>query len=131
MPSLRPGREEALCQRQALSARKSEGLFSTAVRPPVSARSPSWRKLVPRKSRLETKSENEARSTFLARLWCHLILENPANRAENPTSLCGATIGQTGWRMGQFGAIQSRLETPKSKAWIVRGEKARAAISSI
>ena len=115
MPGLGYGREEALCQRQALSARKSEGLFSTAVRPPVSARSPSWRKLVPRKSRLETKSENEARSTFLARLWCHLILENPANRAENPTSLCGATIGQTGWRMAQFGAIRSRLETIKNR----------------
>ena len=51
-----------------------------------------------RKSRLETKSENEARSALLARLWCHLILQNPANRAENLTRLCSATIGQTGWR---------------------------------
>ncbi len=32
---------------------------------------------------------------------------NPANRAENPTRLCGATIGQTEWRMVQFGAIRS------------------------
>ena len=101
-------------------ARKSEGLFSTAVRPPVSARSPSWRKLVPRKSRLETKSENEARSTFLARLWCHLILENPANRAENPTSLCGATIGQTGWRMVQVGAIRSRQKVVQLLAEILK-----------
>ena len=68
---------------------------------------PIWRKLVPRKSRLETKSENEARSALLARLWCHLILQNPANRAENLTRLCSATIGQTGWRMAQSGAIRS------------------------
>ena len=84
---------------------------------------PIWRKLVPRKSRLETKSENEARSALLARLWCHLILENPANRAENPIRLCSATIGRTEWRMGQFGAIRSRLETLKNRAWIARGEK--------
>ena len=30
---------------------------------------PIWRKLVPRKSRLETKANNEARSALLARLW--------------------------------------------------------------
>ena len=59
---------------------------------------PIWRKLGTRKSRLETKIENEAFSALLARLWCHLILENPANRAENLTCLCSATIGQTGWR---------------------------------
>ena len=58
----------------------------------VSAYSLIWRKLGTRKSRLETKIENEARSALLARLWCHLILENPANRAENPTRLCRAAI---------------------------------------
>ena len=40
---------------------------------------------------------------------------NPANRAENLTRLCSATICQTGWRMGQFGAIRSRLETIKNR----------------
>ena len=59
---------------------------------------PIWRKLGTRKSRLETKTENEAGSALLAGLWCHLILENPANRAENLIRLCSATIGQTGWR---------------------------------
>ena len=33
--------------------------------------------------------------------------------------------------MGQFGATRSRLETLKNRAWIVRGDKARTAISSI
>ncbi len=113
----------------------SDGLFSTAVRPPVSTRSPFGRKLVPRKSRLETKSENEARSALLARLWCHLILENPANRAENTTCLCRATTCQTGWRMGQFGAIRSRLETLKHRSepasWPTRGNFATFATRSI
>ena len=36
---------------------------------PVSARSPLWRKRGTRKSRLETKTENEASSALLARLW--------------------------------------------------------------
>ena len=53
--------------------------------------------------------------TLLARLWCHLPLQNPANRAENLTRLCSAAIGQTGWRMVQFGAIRSRLETMKNR----------------
>ena len=70
--------------------------------------SPLWRKRGTRKSRLETKTENEALSALLARLWCHLILQNPANRTENLTRLCSATIGRTGWRMVQFGAIRSR-----------------------
>ena len=83
---------------------------------PVSARSPFWRKLGTRKSRLETKSENEALSALLARLWCHLTLQNPANRAENLIRLCSATIGQTGWRMVKSGAIRSRLETPKHRS---------------
>ena len=73
------------------------------------ARSPLWRKRGTRKSRLETKTENEANSALLARLWCHLLLQNPANRVENLIRLCSATIGQTGWRMVQFGAIRSRL----------------------
>ena len=70
--------------------------------------SPIWPELGTRKSRLETNTENEAFSAILARLWCHLPLQNPANRAENLTRLCSATIGQTGWRMVQFGAIRSR-----------------------
>ena len=36
---------------------------------PVSARSPIWRKRGTRKSRLETKTENEAFSALLVRLW--------------------------------------------------------------
>ena len=48
----------------------SSGPFSAGARPPVSARSPPlWPKRVPRKSRLETKTENEASSALLARLW--------------------------------------------------------------
>ena len=42
-------------------------------------------------------------------------LQNPANRAENLTRLCSATIGQTGWRMVQFGAIRSRLVTMNNR----------------
>ena len=76
---------------------------------PVNAYTPIWRKLGSRKSRLETNPKNEARSALLARLWCHMILQNPANRAENLIRLCSATIGQTGWRMVQFGAIRSPL----------------------
>ena len=82
---------------------------------PVSARSPTGRKRGTRKSRLETNPKNEARSALLARLWCHLSLQNPANRAENLIRLCSATIGQTGWRMVQFGAIRSRLETMRNR----------------
>ena len=44
------------------------GLFSDASRP-VSARSPTGRKRGTRKSRLETKTENEVSSALLARLW--------------------------------------------------------------
>ena len=66
------------------------------------------RKRGTRKSRLETKTENEASSALLARLWCHLPLQNPANRAENLIRLCSAIIGQTGWRMVQSRAIRSR-----------------------
>ena len=73
------------------------------------------RKRGTRKSGLETNPENEAFSALLARLWCHLSLQNPANRAENLTCLCGAAIGQTGWRMVQFGAIRSRLVTMNNR----------------
>ena len=83
------------------------GLFSAARTALSAVRSLLWRKRVPRKSRLETHTENEAPSALLARLWCHLILQNRANGAENLTRLCSATIGQTGWRMVQFGAIRS------------------------
>ena len=64
---------------------------------------PLWRKRGTRKSGLETNTGNEARSALLARLWCHLILQNRANGAEKLTRLCSATIGQTGWRMVQVG----------------------------
>ena len=74
----------------------------------LAARSPLWRKRGTRKSRLETKTENEANSALLARLWCHLLLQNPANCVENLIRLCSATIGQTGWRMVQSRAIRSR-----------------------
>ena len=84
------------------------GLFSAARTALSAVRSLLWRKRVPRKSRLETKPENEAPSALLARLWCHLILQNRANGAENLTRLCSATIGQTGWRMVQSRAIRSR-----------------------
>ena len=47
----------------------SGGLFSAITRSPVSTRPPIWRKRGTRKSRLETKTENEARSALLARLW--------------------------------------------------------------
>ena len=87
----------------------SGGLFSAAARPQVSARSPIWRKRGNRKSRLETNTENEAHSGFLARLWCHLPLQNLANCAENLIRLCSATICRTKWRMGKFGAIRSPL----------------------
>ncbi len=75
---------------------------------PVSVRSPIGRKRGTRKSGLETNTENEARSVLLARLWCHVILQNRANGAENLTRLCSVTIGQTGWRMVQSRAIRSR-----------------------
>ena len=113
---------------------------------PVNACTPIWRKLGTRKSGLETNPENEARSALLARLWCHLILQNPANCAENLTRLCSATICKTGWRMGKSGAIRSRLETLKHTseqrnavqlsginettlyAWIARGENAKSGL---
>ena len=91
----------------ALILDPSCGLFSDAARPCRRPAAPLWRKRGTRKSGLETNPENEARSALLARLWCHLILQNPANCAENLTRLCSATIGQTGWRMVQAGAIRS------------------------
>ena len=94
----------------------SGGLFSAARMALSAARSPLWRKRGTRKSRLETKTENEASPALLAHLWCHLPLQNPANRAENLIRLCSATIGQTGWRMVQFGAIRSPLETSKHRS---------------
>ena len=93
----------------------SGGLFSDAVRGPVSACSPTLRKRGTRKSRLETKPENDASSALPVRLWCHLPLQKPANCAENLIRLCSATIGQTGWRMVQFGAIRSRLVTMNNR----------------
>ena len=47
----------------------SGGLFSTVVRSPGQRPLPIWRKRGTRKSRLETKTENEASSALLARLW--------------------------------------------------------------
>ena len=45
------------------------GLFSDAARPCQRPAPPLWRKRGTRKSRLETKTENEASSALLARLW--------------------------------------------------------------
>ena len=47
----------------------SGGLFSDAARPCQRPAPPLWRKRGTRKSRLETKTENEASSALLARLW--------------------------------------------------------------
>ena len=92
--------------------RGSLGLDSGPLGWPLFRRRTAWsaprRKRGTRKSGLETNTENEALSALLVRLWCHLPLQNPANRAENLTRLCSATIGQTWWRMVQFGAIRSR-----------------------
>ena len=120
-PGRRPGPERASRLR-----RGSPGLDSGPLGRPLfrrctalsAARSPLWRERGTRKSRLETKTENEASSALLARLWCHLILQNRANRAENLTRLCSATIGQTGWRMAQSGAIRSRLDSKKNREFI-------------
>ena len=87
---------------------------------PVNACNPIWRKRGTRKSGLETNTENKARSALLARLWCHLPLQNPANRAENLIRLCSATIGQTGWRMVQVGAIRSRQKAVQLLAEILK-----------
>ena len=88
-----------------------------------------WRKLGSRKSRLETNTENEASSALIARLWCYLPLQNPANRAENLIRLCSATIGRTGWRMVQSGAIRSRLLREDSRVRPRRDEPAAIARS--
>ena len=47
----------------------SGGLFSDAATALSATRSPLWRKRGTRKSGLETKTENEACSALLARLW--------------------------------------------------------------
>ena len=87
---------------------------------PVSSPLPPLAQRGTRKSRLETKTENEANSALLARLWCHLPLQNPANCAENLIRLCSATIGQTGWRMVQVGAIRSRQKAVQLLAEILK-----------
>ena len=94
-------------------------LFSCRPHGPVSARSPTGRKRGTQKLRLETNPKNEARSALLARLWCHLIRQNRANRAENPTCLCSATICKTEWRMVQVGAIRSRQKAVQLLAEIL------------
>ena len=53
----------------ALILDPSCGLFSDAARPCRRPASPLWRKRGTRKSGLETKTENEASSALLARLW--------------------------------------------------------------
>ena len=98
----------------------SGSLFSRRPHSPGQLPSRIRGKLGTRKSRLETNTENEAFSALLARLWCHLILQYRANRAENPTRLCGAAIGQTGWRMVQVGAIRSRQKVVQLLAEIHR-----------
>ena len=68
-----PGPERAGPRYAAVAPASILGLsgdpFSAATRSPVSTRPPIWRKRGTRKSRLETKTENEARSALLARLW--------------------------------------------------------------
>ena len=67
-----PGPERASLLRPGSPGLDSEplgGLFSRHPHGPVSARFPIWRKRGTRKSRLETKTENEASSALLARLW--------------------------------------------------------------
>ena len=53
----------------ALILDSSGDLFSDAARPCQRPAPPLWRKRGNRKSRLETKTENEASSALLARLW--------------------------------------------------------------
>ena len=53
----------------ALILDPSGGLFSDAARPCQRPAPPLWRKRGTRKSRLETKTENEASSALLACLW--------------------------------------------------------------
>ena len=75
--------------------RGSPGLDSGPLRWPLfryrtalsAARHLIWRKRGTRKSRLETNTENEACSALLARLWCHLILQNPAPTARKTPSV--------------------------------------------
>ena len=107
----------------ALILDPSCGLFSGRCTALSATRSPLWRKRGTRKSRLETKTDNEASSALLARLWWHLPLPNPANCAENLTRLCSATIGQTGWRMVQFGAIRSPLDSIQKWEWLEEVKK--------
>ena len=68
-----PGPERASLLRpgspHGLDSEPLGGLFSRHPHGPVSARFPIWRKRGTRKSRLETKTENEASSALLARLW--------------------------------------------------------------
>ena len=52
-----------------LETNPSCGLFSDAARPCQRHAPPLWRKRGTRKSRLETKTENEASPALLARLW--------------------------------------------------------------
>ena len=53
-------------------------------------------------------------------------LPNPANRAENLTRLCGATICKTGWRMVQSGVIRSRQKVVQLLAEILgKGSQGR------
>ena len=98
----------------------SGGLFSVAARPGQQPTPPFGANVALENRGLETNPENEARSALLARLWCHLPLQNPANRAENLTRLCSATIGQTGWRMVQVGAIRSRQKVVQLLAEILK-----------
>ena len=52
--------------------------------------------------------------------------QNPASRAENLIRLCSATIGQTGWRMVQSGAIRSRQKVVQLLAEILgKGSQGR------
>ena len=118
-PGWRPGSRPRAAPGPERASRLRHASFPT-LHGPVSARSPTGRKRGTRKSRLETNPKNEARSALLARLWCHLPQQNPANRAENLIRLCSATIGRTGWRMVQFGAIRSRQKAVQLLAEILK-----------
>ena len=48
------------------------------------------------------------------------MLQNRANGAENLIRLCSATIGQTGWRMVQVGAIRSRQKVVQLLAEVLK-----------
>ena len=93
----------------------SGGLFSDAARPgqcPFSYWAQTWH------SKIAIRDESQKGGPFRPSSASLVTptLANPANRAENLTRLCSATICKTGWRMVQYGASRSRLETLKQRS---------------